>query len=114
MANQQSFYLEKFEIQLPTMIELEENLKFQKLNRSMEKKFPGFMDLILNQKTQSNFNKNDGSDLLSNDSAGQSTTTDIKRNRSSSNYSGTSNLLLTTTNNNKSIIQAYAKYIKEV
>lgn len=104
--------MEKLEIQLLTINELKDNLKFQKLERSLEKKCPGMLELLLINKNNSS--QTTTSNLINNtDNFCYNIERQFVRKRSTSNYSSISNIS-TYLNNSKSINQAYTKYNKEV
>ncbi|KAI6213707.1 hypothetical protein M3Y94_00183000 [Aphelenchoides besseyi] len=46
VANRQSFYLEKMDVSLPTLSEIEEGQKMEKLCKQFAKKFPGLLELV--------------------------------------------------------------------
>lgn len=46
VASKHPFYLEKMDVSLPHMSQLEETRKVQKLSKSFGKKFPGLMELL--------------------------------------------------------------------
>lgn len=119
------------------MADLEDNLKIQKLEKGVEKKHPGFLELLNREKlllllptsppqqqltTAASTTTSQSSTLLlsvggggGNDSSGgvDTTATRSGRHRSTSNYSNASNISNLIASN-KTIMQAYTKFMKEV
>jgi len=101
VANRQSFYLEKLDASLPSLMELEDSLKYQKLERNFEKKYPGVLEML------------SGPDAR-NGSVNASQNLQVHNRTHSNSHSTSSNASTGTSGSvNKSAMAAYAKFIKE-
>ncbi|KAI1716063.1 phosphatidylinositol-specific phospholipase c, X domain-containing protein [Ditylenchus destructor] len=103
VANRQIFDLEKLDVSMPSLHELEDALKFQKTEKNFEKKYPGVLELV-----------NAGLESHSrNGSTGNSGMLPTHARTHSSGHSTSSAASAASSGANRPTYTAYAKFIKE-